>query len=104
MWESSPRRFHTGFLLSALTFRVPEGLIPAQILLFVLSSPFPPRGFTSEAGGPPADAPGWSLRCAMTLLVWKTHLDTHFLWAPLLGPVAPLLVATSPPRLVFSVA
>lgn len=51
MWESSPRRFHTGFLLSALTFRVPEGLIPAQILLFVLSSPFPPRGFTSEAGG-----------------------------------------------------
>lgn len=50
MWESSPRRFHTGFLLSALTFRVPgEGLIPAQILLFVLSSPFPPRGFSSEA-------------------------------------------------------
>lgn len=50
MWESSPHRFHTGFLLSALTFRVPgEGLIPAQILLSVLSSPFPPRGFTSEA-------------------------------------------------------
>lgn len=51
MWESSPHHFHTGFLLSALTFHVPgEGLIPAQILLFVLSSPFPPRGFTSEAG------------------------------------------------------
>lgn len=78
MWESSLRSFHTGFLLSPLTFPVPgERLIPALScctdLLFVFTSlpGFAPQSFSSELHAVPPP----KHKCVMNLLFLQTHLE-----------------------------